>query len=311
MAVGTFSSIADLQSQKYCAHIESSAAQGAFGWFAMEIDSTTGSATYKFKVDFTDYSGSCDVTKGVNYHIHTDWASSDDSSVTQCGDSDTGGHYDPNYACGSASQYYTTTCASMGRVPASGYTYGCNKDTFQSGDFAVCEVGDLSGKFGYFSANSNKLMTSGFLQDPQAPYAVNYNNDAGASEKWLSIVFHCVDDSNARFMCAKFQDTSVSGAVAVCDNNGGYKDSEENNNYVVQNFADHRLAMVIVISVVLTIVFSLLCYAGSNFFFPEKAPAQNTTIVVHKNPDGSTTVQQPYAPEVQPRRQPSNPMHNI
>lgn len=75
---------------------------------------------------------------GLNWHIHA-------APVNAQGEcSSTGGHYDPTFACGVASEHASTVCGDLlGSRP--GYDYGAECTTAtQDG----CEIGDLSGKMG-------------------------------------------------------------------------------------------------------------------------------------------------------------------
>jgi hypothetical protein len=199
--------------KKYCAHIASGVAAGAQGFFAMEIDSSTGTATYKFEVDTRAFTSptSCDFAQGLDWHLHSKWDLDDDSS-TDCGNAGTGpqNHYDPNFACGPASQSAGAMCDSMGLISSDGYEYACTQASYQGGNFGMCEVGDLSGKFGDIKPNGDGIMSSGFLHDPLPPYIVDYAAPNDASHHWESVVFHCKSASGARILCAKFlEDTGT------------------------------------------------------------------------------------------------------
>eukprot|EP00759_Apiculatamorpha_spiralis_P044292 PhF_6_TR41320/c0_g4_i3/m.62613 len=105
--------------------------EGQLGSFFMAVNDV--SATYTLDVDFSNYTGSCDATNGVYYHLHTDWNVLDGSvSSTSCGAAVTGGHYDPTLACAGPSQYFATLCTSLLRTAAQGYTYRCNATGYRN-----------------------------------------------------------------------------------------------------------------------------------------------------------------------------------
>ena len=305
----TMGEVSDLPNMRYCAHIESSSGSGSHGWFAMEIDQSTSSAKYKFNVDFTGYTGTCDITQGVNYHIHKDWQSTDGASTTQCGPSFTGGHYDPNFACGPASAYASSMCSTMGRSTSD---YNCLATGFGSGNFSSCELGDLSGKFGYAMPNNDLVIATSTLHDPTGPYVANY--DDNTDDAWYSIVWHCKGSNDARFLCAKLSSDNNPQITSFCTANGGYDDNsaEDDSDYVVSySYTKAQLVEAIIISIVLSIALTLICYASSVFCAKKEEPAKNQTIIVHHGNDGMP-VQRPYAPEVQPQTPPPvSPMHKI
>ena len=65
-------------------------------------------------IDVRNFNTTCDISDGLVYHIHSYWNDAETSSTTTCGD--TGGHYDPYFACGKASQSASTDCVSLGRT---------------------------------------------------------------------------------------------------------------------------------------------------------------------------------------------------
>ena len=191
---------------QYCAEFHASSSGGMTGYFGMSITPSTGTATYAFDMDTSsfDWDG-CDYTQGLSYHIHSYWT---DASVTSgytssCGSSYTGGHYDPFFACGSASQN-SDDCTAMNQLVAGerySYTYICNSTAYSSGQFSACEVGDLSGKFGIANVvDNNTLTSSGPWSDPIGPTTYSYAQASASSNQWQSIVFHCGDGT--RLFCA-------------------------------------------------------------------------------------------------------------
>lgn len=132
--------------------------------------------------------------------MHSFWTDSAYSSTTTCGDA--GGHYDPYLACGSSSQNHGDLCAALSRTSDLGYTYACDKTDYANGHLAICEVGDLSGKFGKLYPDENGIV-KGDITDPVPPISANYESEDEVSLGWSSIVFHCPVD-NSRILCAHF-----------------------------------------------------------------------------------------------------------
>lgn len=91
----------------YCGEISASETAGASGYLSLTIG--TGVAYYKPYLDLTQWSllsaQTCD-TSQLTYHIHSYWTNSTASSshTSYCASTITGGHYDPNLACGPSSQ---------------------------------------------------------------------------------------------------------------------------------------------------------------------------------------------------------------
>jgi len=196
----------------YCATINSTTSSGASGYFAMKVD--PGYATYSFYLDlsnFIDSAGVCssnNIASGLNYHIHTYWQNTEKSSYgTSCSSSYTGGHYDPYLACASASQSYSTSCASLGRTSSS---YICSSSLFASGNRTECEVGDLSGKFGKSIPTTGSIFSSGPYVDYRPPDEINYGTSTPKSFPWTSVVFHC---GSARVLCALLSKTDLTACA--------------------------------------------------------------------------------------------------
>ena len=144
------------------------------------------------------------------YHIHTSWTNTSTSSSAgsdYCGAANTGGHYDPNLACG----YSSSSCLALNRSSAA--MYECNHDNYDAGLYALCQIGDLSGKFGTIYGSNSLFTQSSVLYDVQPPYVSNYLQSNKLSSMWSSIVFHCAD--NARLVCAKFE-LITPGQSSIC-----------------------------------------------------------------------------------------------
>lgn len=106
----------------------------------------------------------------------------------------TGGHYDPNLACGYESKY----CTALDRPIAN---YSCTPAKYKDGRLESCQIGDLSGKFDL--AKGPIVFSQSLLRDYQPPYASNFLAPNKNKDVWSSIVFHCSDEK--RLVCAKFK----------------------------------------------------------------------------------------------------------
>ena len=197
-----------IMSQQWCAELDPAHASQATGFISLNIDATTGQGQYFIEldlsnVDMSTLNPSCDLTKGLSYHVHSYWdnfaSGVTSASGSDCVGANTGGHYDPTLACSGASQNLTA-CNRLSRF---GSVYDCQYLTKPY----TCEVGDLSGKFGSLPYNENLLFTSStFLIDNYPPYPEAYLvNDLPFWTMWASVVFHCSNGN--RLLCAKFQTT--------------------------------------------------------------------------------------------------------
>lgn len=218
-----------VQSTSFCALFSNKSAPGVSGYFGININEINGTS-YEYFLDLTSFQASCDLDKGLSFHIHSYWTNdSVDSSTNQyCGKSYTGGHLDPNLACSPSSEEAEQLCPLLGRVSEQSYTYRCNPHNFASGNYGECEVGDLSGKMGYaypVRSNSRTIFQSNHSsRDYLPPYANSYNKQMGVLKPWTSIVFHCSTD-NTRLACAKFQAwNSSSCAVSYATSEDGQSD---------------------------------------------------------------------------------------
>eukprot|EP00121_Abeoforma_whisleri_P004066 Awhi_evm1s3668 len=83
----------------------------------------------------------------LGWHIHERRSESDFGDVggEACGPGPIGGHYDPTFACGPATEQ-RESCDLLGRTRASNQ-YTCNPYFYAQSPY-VCEAGDLGGKFG-------------------------------------------------------------------------------------------------------------------------------------------------------------------
>ena len=205
----------------YCAQWGDTSIQG---YFAMQL-SPSGSpntAAYAYDINITtpdNFLAACPVVKttGMRFHLHALWTSSNvtASTLDQCGAGFTGGHYDPNFACASASAWAKTACTALNRTAAQGYTYPCSPSTFATRP-GTCEIGDTSGKYGMsasltLGSGGVRLLPSSttptfpyLVNDVLPPYASDFFLGSGTDTNgWSSVVFHCGDAGAARIMCAK------------------------------------------------------------------------------------------------------------
>ncbi len=203
---------------KYCATIDTS---GALGHVSIEI--SNGVAYYMLNLDINSLSTpslTCDYNEGLTFHIHSYWTTSDTTTTSvaypTCASSITGLHYDPNFACSPKSQQSSTGCKSLNRYyPHHNYT--CNSTVFNGqGQYSLCEVGDLTGKFGviYPKTTANFQFTTPVpWTDYLPPYPYNFDRADLVSNMWSSIVFHCRSPS-AYLLCAKLSTTELSSCNA-------------------------------------------------------------------------------------------------
>ena len=236
----------------YCANFQRSSTSGVDGFFYMDI--SLGHAMYEFSLDTSQFSTPCDLSRGMTWHIHSYWNnySSDSSSHTFCSSSYTGGHYDPNLACGPSSQESAGLCAKLGRISSNGYVYHCNTTNFALGKYGSCEVGDLSGKFGrvYPAKDSNQVFAFQSSIDYLPPYVADY----GIS--WYSVVFHCFDGS--RLLCAKIDETEgkCSDSDSTIQDNQSCSSSKSIWNPLSQGF----LISSIILCIILFVILFYYCY---------------------------------------------------
>ena len=144
-------------------------------------------------VDWEPFGGDACYKGGMSYHIHDFWGVMDTSAkLDMCGSTQTGGHYDPTYACGPASG--NSACKSAD-CPLDGIPpYQCSPDAWGTNPLA-CEAGDLSGKHGKIEISfANKKFTSIVADEWLTP--TTFTN-----EEPKSIVIHC--NGGKRAFCAK------------------------------------------------------------------------------------------------------------
>lgn len=142
----------------------------------------------RWKVKFNQVDEAACLGGELNWHIHEKWPTSGSTSLEgadDCGPTNTGGHYDPSFGCGGASQYQGDgKCTAIGRGKAENQNQACNL----MGDSSTCEYGDLSGKMG-------PVLIKEGIQTFRDYYINNINSWSG-----LSVVFHC---GSPRKFCGK------------------------------------------------------------------------------------------------------------
>lgn len=251
------------QCKQYCANIVASQAAGAVGQVALQI--LDGVATYSFNLDLNSFKNStpCDLQDGLKFHIHSYWNTNINNSAANemCGSSYTGGHYDPNFACSTSSQSYSTQCTELGRIPPT-YEYSCNTTNYGQGKYSMCEVGDISGKYGvvYPKGSKNLQYSVTNFEDYLPPYTYNYLRQDSTSLMWTSFVFHCAQNSN-RLVCAKFSTSEFAPCTDSFSAMSSSTSSSNNSGYSAGDIA----AAVLVPSFVLFLV-----GAGLGFFCFQK-----------------------------------------
>jgi hypothetical protein len=118
-----------------CASVATSSTNG---YYALDIQDSVGHY-FDVSVSRSAFSSVCQFSSsvGLTYHIHQSWTSSSSSlsGSSNCGASNTGGHYDPYIACSSASQYVASYCTDINRTLSQGYSYPCNSTVFAAGQY--------------------------------------------------------------------------------------------------------------------------------------------------------------------------------
>lgn len=207
----------------YCATFQAKDAGGVDGIFSMNVEN--GTALYRYNLDVSSFDpGDCDLSEGLSYHIHTYWTNTSTTSGAgaYCGASYTGGHFDPNLACSASSQSASTLCVDIGRTVDSvpSYAYSCSGN-YETGHYAYCEVGDLSGKFGLAMPNEDGTAfdQTTNLVDYMPPYIANYKTADEMSYPWQSVVFHC-KQGGTRLFCAELIEGSDCDMDTKSNKNG-------------------------------------------------------------------------------------------
>lgn len=108
----------------------------------------------------------------LGYHLHTMWSNSGNSeTLAQCAGFFTGGHYDPTYRCGPASQASKTNqCKNADYANCS------------PSQPSACEFGDLSGKYGKLVIDGNHEAAISVTGDTQGAKPQHYVLSNGIAE---------------------------------------------------------------------------------------------------------------------------------
>lgn len=173
---------------------------GNLGFASVEIDYDAAPTAVSVAFDGTSsengaalaaLADECKTEGGVlSYHIHEMWGHTDyDAAVGAkfCGGAFTGGHLDPTYACGPASGNDKCGDADCNFLTP----YNCSEERYMM-DPTVCEIGDLSGKYGQLTLDGNGT-ASVMTTDQYLPLS--------SVLEGLSVVFHC--PGGTRSFCMK------------------------------------------------------------------------------------------------------------
>jgi hypothetical protein len=254
-------------SKSYCATFDADTTSGSVGSFSMEI--SEGVASYRFYLDLTNFKTECILSSGLGYHIHSYWVNTTTQSSANafCGKSLTGNHFDPNLACSTASQSSGSggLCAAISRTSPD-YTYSCSNTNYQKGDYSMCEVGDLSGKFGKALESSTDgtaiFSQQDILSDYVPAYDFNYLTTSDpTSIQWASMVFHCADgtsNNGARLVCAKFL-LEDSSSDSSCGSAPSTSSSGGSNSWKITEWGD-LTKLLLALAVVFVFVASIFAF---------------------------------------------------
>ena len=247
----------------YIARFSPSSTGGVSGSFEVKVNSN-GGAAYAWSIDANNFktqlAAKCaGYASGLTYHIHSYWknGTSASAALEGCAAGVTGGHYDPFLACSTSSQSVAGNCTLLGRTVSAGYSYSCK---YSSGHYETCELGDLSGKFGYATpVSASDLTFSGSEYDVAAPIAANYYNGTSRISQypWNSIVFHC-PQTNTRLFCANLVEQTYSGDD---DNDSSTSSSSKYSDKEVTGFII-AMSIFIVLFVVLLAQYVFTCAAA-------------------------------------------------
>ena len=167
----------------------------------VSVTQRKGAVRWNVNLKNVKYSELC--TDGGNdffWHIHEKWTSTATEAYgADCGSTNTGGHYDPTYGCGGASQHQGTgACTALGRGKAEGSAQTCAGADLETAEGrALCEYGDQSSKLGKLTVLSNERVRT--LNNQKK----DEHMDSVDNIRGLAIVLHCGVDK-ARAACAQF-----------------------------------------------------------------------------------------------------------
>ena len=167
----------------------------------VSVSQRNGYVKWNVNLKNVEYSELC--TDGGNdffWHIHEKWTSTASEAYgADCGSTNTGGHYDPTYGCGGASQHQGTgACTALDRGKAEGNAQTCAGADLETAEGrALCEYGDQSSKLGKLTVLSNERVRT--LNNQKK----DEHMDSVDNIRGLAIVLHCGVDK-ARAACAQF-----------------------------------------------------------------------------------------------------------
>lgn len=185
-----------------------------------QSDSECALNVARWEVEFSEFND--DLCPGglLNWHVHQYAGDGirnvgDEGNAPACNADVTGGHFDPTFACGSASHnvgnnvctilrnsFQTPINSGYGRVL--GPDYKCSTT-----DQSYCEIGDQSGKLGKLTAtvpSSSRRLKKGKKSKNQK-FDDNWITPITNLEN-RSLVLHCCkdDDCGARLACATLEE---------------------------------------------------------------------------------------------------------
>eukprot|EP01134_Creolimax_fragrantissima_P004512 CFRG4512T1 len=158
---------------------------------------------------YNDCISSDNTTINLKWHIHVGRPIGGQGIGSECGGTvgnpAVGGHYDPTFACGSATDN-VEECAVLKRNTENNFNYTCNPEIYKINPYA-CEVGDYSGKFGKLSF---MIHIDGKTATAKHTSIDKYGPPLGLVLN-RAITFHC---DSPRMFCASIQE-SGSNATAL------------------------------------------------------------------------------------------------
>lgn len=178
-----------------------SLANNFVGEFEMKICNDHSQARYAINID-GDFEGEA----ALKYHLHSDY--NDQALLGVLGGEGTGGHYDPEFKCGTASSNKadTTRCE---------FGYTCSSQNVEN-----CEKGDLSGKLGVVPIVNNKICKKR-LRDFNPPRNCDYSSTGSQTGAvFSSIVFHKASDGSRLFGGRVIKECSETMYRATLDGSG-------------------------------------------------------------------------------------------
>lgn len=146
----------------------------------------------------------CSDFNSFSWHMHVSWNEStmnDSGYLDECSPMNTGGHYDPTYACGPASQYAKDPHCINVRNESE---YQCDPESYQSNHIS-CEMGDMAGKYGKLSLDDDKHVLR-IMYDNFSPQLETFNKPMYLlNDTHWNFILHlnCPERNFPRVYCAK------------------------------------------------------------------------------------------------------------